>query len=1159
MQQQQNAARQGSNAPQNQNINYNVRHLPRTISGRSVNDVTMTDSPSPASPRIFVAQALSNEDCQTITELHRHLVEKPFDFQGHVQFIDLLRKGFTGHSQNGSDPHVYELLNDLRDARSTMDKVFPLGERLWSDWLDDEKLLARNIDDRVKVMELFRRAITDELTSASLWRLYGDYMYYLWATTYDVNDEGSQDWSAEDKEIGKEVFKWEPMMAVWEQGVASTERRLNDSNTVWDRYIEMLIQDHTKWPSPQKLQNIKAKFLDRLASAHATWDNTSQMYSSFISSFEESAWEQSMVAMNGNQRVQQAKSLYAIREPHELNIETAKRNGDEAAEWAAYSEYLEWELRMQGVSSFPLINGLYERATIRFPSVATLWNDYVSFLVEHPSRDFPVLPVAERATRHCPWSGDLWSQRMLTMEAEGKDFTELEITKHDATATGLLDVGGLDELMKVYIAWCGCLRRRAFEPGATEDELDIAEVAIRSALEHVQEVAEKKHGRDYPGDPQYRLERIHIKFMTQRGDMEAGRAILRSLVATQANNYDFWYRYYIWEMVIWAKFAMRATNEPETQLQTPAACTAVLREALNYVATLDWPEQLITMFINHCEQHESVHELRKAVIEAGKVTKLVNQRREKEAADAAAAYQQQQPTQAVVVETVTNGKRKRDSEASADVGATKKNRSDNSAGEVVTPKALPARDREHAVITVKNLPMDATETKVRQFFRDCGTINSIKLAPEKITQVATIEFETEQDALFAQTKAVKPFEGEDLEIRFATGATLWVTNYPPEADLHYIRNLFKDYDGIVDVRLPSLQLNTRRRFCYVQFKTPEQAYNATQLHDQVVTDEQGQTYKLVVRISDPPKALGRTGALAEGREVYVSNVAWFAHEDEIKDYLSPAGEIEQVRIPKNLAGKSKGTAFVSFKDKISAENAVTRFNNTEFKKRSLHLEISKSLVKRSEKAHVGSDAGLPSVDAESPSAASDDMNGHSGSNAKARSLALLNVPDTVNIARIRRLFEKHGALVRCSLRTDHSGAFAEYVDESSVGRAQLDLEGKEIDGNIVRTGTIGELFEQKRQFKTSKLTDRKKPAPAPAASSANNFAPARPGRPMQNATRGGRKPGLGFKKAADSHVGEGEKQEGGKSNDYFRDLMAKGKGEGGSAEGATGGGDNMET
>jgi hypothetical protein len=74
----------------------------------------------------------------------------------------------------------------------------------------------------------------------------------------------------------------------------------------------------------------------------------------------------------------------------------------------------------------------------------------------------------------------------------------------------------------------------------------------------------------------------------------------------------------------------------------------------------------------------------------------------------------------------------------------------------------------------------------------CGTIKNITLTPEKGQQLATIEFADEQEALYAQTKSVRPFDGNDITIEFNTGTTLWVTNYPPEADSEYIRNLFSE-------------------------------------------------------------------------------------------------------------------------------------------------------------------------------------------------------------------------------------------------------------------------------------------------------------------------------------------------------------------------------
>lgn len=1128
----------------------------------------MTDAP-PQEPREFKARSLSEEDQNTLRELGQRLHDDPFDFPSHAQFVTLLQNGLHSHVSSGLDPREYELLADLRSARQAMDRIFPVGEKLWADWLQDEMQLAHSIDDRVMIMEYFALAVKDEPSSASLWRMYGDFMYYLWSTTYEIDGADSAGWSAEDKEVAKEVFKWDPMMEIWKRGVINTQRRLNDSNKVWDRYMEMLMLDLQKWPSPDKVENIKTIFHERLSVCHATWEETRQMFSSFLSQYDEASWESTMEEVA--RRSKGIKIAYSIREPFETAIEKAARNGDNGAEWTAYSEYLAWEVEKKGVFSFGLINGLYERATIRYPSMPTLWNDYIEFLIINAPRDFEILPVMERGTRHCPWSGDLWSHRLLTMELENSDFEAIERTKHHATSTGLLDVGGMEELMKVYIAWCGCLRRRAFAAAATEDDLDIAEVAIRSALEHVKQIGEKKYGKEFAGDPHYRLERIHIKFLTQRGDVKAARANWKSLKTVQGNSYDFWYRYYIWEMVTWAKFAMRGTNEPETQLQVPEMATKVLEEGLQYIATMDWPEQHMQMYINHCEQHEGVQKLRTALVEARKYTTIVERRREKEAADAAAAYQNQVQTQPAEVEPKTNGKRKRDDEIVEEESAPKKNKPVPSTETASLSAASQAkRDREHSVIIVENLPLDADEMKVRKFFRHCGTINSIKLVPEQDSQTATIEFENKEEASFAQSKAIKPFEDREIKIKFAAGTTLWVTNYPPEADQAYIKDLFKDCGDIVDIRFPSVAGNVRRCFCYVQFLTPAMAEKGTSLHGK----DLGGRHKLTARISDPGDKTARGGATEEGRECYVKNVYWHATEKDVKNLFLSYGEVESVRLPKNQAGKSKGMAFVVFSDEVctppmftgsgplltttlqaSAQRAIHKLHKTDFRGRIIDVEISKPKFSKKINTIHRDETMSPTPEGASPSVASTDMNGHGdnadGRNRMARTLAIMNIPDTVTAARVEKLAGQFGILKKCTLRPDHAGAILEYAEESSVGKAEFGLADKELDGQKISLGTVPELLQQKPFVRNLKLVDqlaeKKKQEKKKSQETPGGFGGLAP-RQTQGATRGGgrrgglgAKRGLGFGAAPAIAKDNGEKPAGGKGNDYFKNLMAGGK------------------
>ena len=106
-------------------------------------------------------------------------------------------------------PQDYELLKDLREARTRMEDKYPVGEELWMDWINDERILADSTDARLTLMELCSKSVEDEASSALLWKNYGDYMYDLWIDAYEVDPDRESNWSEEDKLVGREVFTWE--------------------------------------------------------------------------------------------------------------------------------------------------------------------------------------------------------------------------------------------------------------------------------------------------------------------------------------------------------------------------------------------------------------------------------------------------------------------------------------------------------------------------------------------------------------------------------------------------------------------------------------------------------------------------------------------------------------------------------------------------------------------------------------------------------------------------------------------------------------------------------------------------------------------------------------------------------------------------------------
>ena len=719
---------------------------PQAVS-RSSLDLSMTDGlVQTPPPRTFVAASLSESDLKNVAQLVSYLAENAYAYESHVQLVKLLHQGFISHvySSSGStalgDPHTYDLLQDLRQATEAMDARFALGEDLWADRLQDQQLLAKSLEDSIGVIESCKKAVQEETGSTKLWLIYGNYMLSL----YNVGRESeisnalvggdlsiSKDWSEEDKLLAKEVFGKQGMLQVWQQGAEETMSRINDSHLVWDRYTEILLQDLEHSPTREGVAIIKSHFLDRIRTPHATWDQTFQSFSTFVSTYDNASYEETMVA--ANKQGVDARSKHALRETWEFKLQRAVEARDRNAEWTGYTEYLDWELshnRNKKVYSHELINALYQRAILRFPNDTDFWEDYLMFLIDDSrSPRVSPLPVLDRATRHCPWSGTLWSQYLQAAEHESLPFTEIGHIKHKATSTGLLDAGGMEEVLKVHTAWCGFLRRRAFLPESTDEELDVAEVGIRSGIEDMETLGRQKYGEEYKGDPQYRLERIYIKYLCQSRNWKGARDTWRSLVPRYGDSYEFWLRFYNWEMVTWGKYAYDENAVPSKE---PTEGTKVLREAVRRT-NLDWPEKIMERFLNHCEDHESVTELQSAMIQTRKAIKVLNKRRERETLEAAetARLQQEKYLQEageLAGDSAIRKRKRENAELVEDKTSAKKSRPEatqmeentNSDINAIASSAL-KRDRENATVIVKNLPLETNETRVRQYFREACT------------------------------------------------------------------------------------------------------------------------------------------------------------------------------------------------------------------------------------------------------------------------------------------------------------------------------------------------------------------------------------------------------------------------------------------------------
>lgn len=212
-------------------------------------------------------------------------------------------------------------------------------------------------------------------------------------------------------------------------------------------------------------------------------------------------------------------------------------------------------------------------------------------------------------------------------------------------------------------------------------------------------------------------------------------------------------------------------------------------------------------------------------------------------------------------------------------------------------------------------------------------------------------------------------------------------------------------------------------------------------------------------------------------------------------------------------------------------------NLKEFKSRILNVSFSVPNAKGAKRVATTiisniSDTGSPPVDLhmngqspESDAAAmrSSNQTESRANNHYARTLALLDIPDTVNDARIRSVMEKYGPLRKIVLRPDHAGAIVEFENAADVGRAELGIAGFEIlPGQKLRVGSVAEMLRERYK------------AIEPNLRAAQIIR-----RPGQTTSKRGGRGGLGFKRADVAPNGAVALPKEGKSNADFRALINK--------------------
>ncbi|KAI9266585.1 hypothetical protein BDA99DRAFT_506099 [Phascolomyces articulosus] len=431
-------------------------------------------SPKTKTPAVELSEEQQNEQTlealDELTKIMEELAQDETRYDLHVRLIELLQQ--------------MNMEDELEQARKKMHDIYPLTEAMWLAWLEDAKKKAdtENGDDYVR--GLFEDAFGDYF-SIAIWESFVDYILNKFNNQWD-NDVAVQ-------QTRDDLLR----------ACKATEHHISKSQIIWNKLIDFETHDFKKNDEdenmekdidPEQLERIKQLYRDRLDTLHTSCEQTFNDYSTFNTKHDNENYEANMI--KGNKLYSKVKAAVDARDQFELKLEQSNN----ALE--TFYEYIGSERTINDRFSLNLTCNLYERAITIYCTDVQLWDNYISFLLEHARFPILLVSVSRRSIRNCPWSGTLWAHYARSLEANNSD-KEVIIAVFDAALQDKNLMSSLEDMVTLFRAKCDYLRRDIdWSEPSEDDEVDLR-LAFEEALVYLDEQFPKTP------DPYFRIERYY--------------------------------------------------------------------------------------------------------------------------------------------------------------------------------------------------------------------------------------------------------------------------------------------------------------------------------------------------------------------------------------------------------------------------------------------------------------------------------------------------------------------------------------------------------------------------------------------------------------------------------------------------------------------------
>ncbi|KAJ3417359.1 Squamous cell carcinoma antigen recognized by T-cells 3 [Chytridiales sp. JEL 0842] len=856
------------------------------------------------------------------------LMENPYSYDAHLRYVSALRS--LGQ------------LDDLRAARQSMQSLFPLTEELWLEWIEDEKNQATAAEEKKAILDIFSLAVQDYL-SIPIWTAYLSYAIEGALPEEDDDDEEESNGEKKEQSSPEPWMTMEEVRQICTDALKATELHYEQSHKVWNVWKDFELKLLEVSPSSEQIDYVRNMFMNRFKVPHATIRETFNEYSPFETQHDNANYEKHMTSAKA--LIIKSEAEYAKREKSERALATSGYS------YETFMEYIESEKHQKPVDNF-LIKTLYERAVSVHFLNPSLWESYITFLMNSFQIPTFLTSVAERAVRNCNWMGDLWSHRIRVASVCGEDIDEL----YSRGCTFISEAKSCDQFIVLVKTYCG-FHRKAIISGTTSSG-----DRLRGAYQQAIQLISEKLG----GDPYLRLEREMIKDEIHIFKNISGvRELYNTLREQHPSNATLWVE--------------SAEFERDYGFNLNHA-----RQILKQAATkkMDWPERVFEAWTAFETDVGDVTTYFSTLAKVRQQEALVQRNRAKAAAKAAYVNGSQQDQYAALVvggiqaqdvnsdqhtakkakpEPKSKNKRTRDKVAEStevEEPTPKRPKPEQTSGkpmDVDEPDATETTESEQSkpqlkefikienlnagnMICILNLPAGVEANDLKEIF---GKKSKARLVDyyvdvdEHGTRQGFVEFSEVAACDAAARRVGLKIRGELADIRRCIPIKghwkdldaneeknkIYVGGLDVNVDKPALRSTFERFGKIRDIRLV---LRPSAAFAYIEFEIPKSAEKACEMNNKSV--EGFPKKPISVALSDPSLKKER---IADKKELYVTNFPLATTDDELKQAFEMYGTVKAVRLLRSKNNMPKGSGFVEFESEESAKNALA-LNGTDF-------------------------------------------------------------------------------------------------------------------------------------------------------------------------------------------------------------------------------------